>query len=152
MLVILLRKNEAYLAYQDKRETTGQSHKLNISELNINKNKDLSIITVGGSSTNFGSTKSKKKFSIYSKRDLRLVKMLCLIVLMFIIAWTPYAVVTLAAQFGSNIQAYINPYTTSLPALFAKTSSIYNPLIYTLNNKNTRRFFCLRCNEKVPVE
>ena len=60
---------------------------------------------------------------------------------MFVIAWTPYAAVTLAAQFGSNIEAYINPYTTSLPALFAKTSSIYNPLIYTLRNKEFRHFF-----------
>ena len=60
---------------------------------------------------------------------------------MFVVAWTPYAAVTFAAQFGSNIEAYINPYTTSLPALFAKTSSVYNPLIYTLSNKDFRRFF-----------
>ena len=152
LLVALLRKNEAYLAYQeDRNEKTNESH-LCLNELNLSNNKELPIITVERNSDNFASTKSRKNISIYSKRDIKLIKMVCLIVLMFVIAWTPYAVVTFAAQFGSNIEAYINPYTTSLPALFAKASSIYNPLIYTLNNKEIRRLFFFRCDGKVPGE
>ena len=148
LLVALLRKNEAYLAYQDRNEKTNESH-LCLNELNLSNNKELPIITVERNSDNFASTKSRKNISIYSKRDIKLIKMVCLIVLMFVIAWTPYAVVTFAAQFGSNIEAYINPYTTSLPALFAKASSIYNPLIYTLKNKEIRRLFFFGCDGKV---
>ena len=142
LIVRILRKNEIYLTYQFRSKSITSSQNTNLNSLNINlesslnqENKKLSTITVMSKiSQNF-------KNSISSKRELKLVKMVCIIVLMFVIAWTPYAVVTLAAQFGSNIEAYINPYTTSMPALFAKTSSIYNPIIYTLSNKDFRRFF-----------
>jgi hypothetical protein len=85
--------------------------------------------------------KVSRSSSICFKREVKLIKMVALIVIMFIIAWLPYAIVALVAQFGSNIERYINPFTTTLPALFAKTSSIYNPLIYTISNKEFRRFF-----------
>jgi hypothetical protein len=75
--------------------------------------------------------------------------MVSLIVLMYLVAWTPYAVVTLAAQLGSNINYYVNPYTTSLPALFAKASSVYNPIVYTINNKDFRRFFFSYFRKKI---
>ena len=140
LIIYLLRKSEIYLTYKIRNKSVSNS--TNINSLNIfvesslsRVNKKLSTITV--SSKYSGHLKS----SVYTKREIKLVKMVSLIVLMFVIAWTPYALVTLVAQFGSNIEAYINPYTTSLPALFAKTSSIYNPFIYTLSNKDFRRFF-----------
>jgi len=73
-----------------------------------------------------------------NRLETRLIKSIFLIVVTFCIAWTPYALVTLMAQFGSNAQLYINPFTTNLPALFAKLSSVYNPIIYILNNKKYR--------------
>ena len=60
---------------------------------------------------------------------------------MFCIAWFPYAIVTLLAQFGTNIQRYITPYTTAIPSLFAKLSSVYNPLIFILTNKKLKKFY-----------
>ena len=111
----------------------------------LSKNKKLAF-SVGKNLKNFNIKQLRNKGSIYSKREIKLVKIICLIVLIYIIAWTPYAAVTLASQFGSNIEAYINPYTTSMPALFAKTSSIYNPLIYTIYIKDFHRFFFQSCS------
>ena len=146
LIVILLRKNETYLTYQVRSEkncriSNAYMNSLYLSsELSLGKKKKLSIV-VGKSSETCSRKKSRNNSSIYFKREIKLVKMICLIILMFTISWTPYALVTFAAQFGSNIEAYINPYTTALPAFFAKTSSVYNPLVYTLSNKDFRRFF-----------
>ena len=151
MIVYLLRKNEIFLTYQlrnsslKKSQTTYLNSVNNLndeSSINQTENIKLSTITFSKYSGSFNSAVSTNyKRPVYLKREVKLIKMISIIVLMFVIAWTPYSVVTLAAQLGSNIEAYINPYTTSLPALFAKTSSVYNPLIYTLSNKEFRRFF-----------
>ena len=143
LIICLLRKNEIYLSYQIRNKTINSSQNIYPNSLyqngesSLNKNKKFSTSTI----RNFSEILNHSEGSIYSKKEIKLVKMISLIVLMFLIAWTPYAVITLAAQFGSNIEAYINPYTTSLPALLAKTSSVYNPLIYTLSNKEFRKFF-----------
>lgn len=77
------------------------------------------------------------------KKEMRVARMIALIVLAFVLAWLPYALVTLFAQFGplEQLDRYITPYTTSLPALFAKLSSVYNPVLYTLTNSDCLRFF-----------
>lgn len=77
------------------------------------------------------------------KKEMRVARMIALIVLAFVLAWLPYALVTLFAQFGpvELLDRYITPYTTSLPALFAKLSSVYNPVLYTLTNSDCLRFF-----------
>ena len=140
LIIYLLRKSEIYLTYKIRNKSVTSS--TNLNSLNINVESSLNHVNKKQSTITIGSKYSGNlKNSVYSKREIKLVKMVSLIVLMFVVAWTPYAVVTLAAQFGSNIESYINPYTTSLPALFAKTSSIYNPFIYTLSNKDFRRFF-----------
>lgn len=72
--------------------------------------------------------------------DLKLIKTLLLMIVIFCVAWAPYAIITLIAQFGSHISNYITPYTTSLPALFAKISTFMNPLIYSLRDKNCRDY------------
>lgn len=74
-------------------------------------------------------------------KQVKLLKAIIVIILMFCIAWFPYAIVTLLAQFGTNIQRYITPYTTAIPSLFAKLSSVYNPLIFILTNKKLKKFY-----------
>lgn len=46
----------------------------------------------------------------------------------FLFAWTPYAVVSLYAVIGRPDK--VSPLVATLPALFAKTSACYNPVIY----------------------
>lgn len=55
----------------------------------------------------------------------------------FIAAWSPYAVVSMWAAFG-HIEA-IPPLAFAIPAMFAKSSTIYNPIIYLMLRPNFRR-------------
>jgi len=81
-----------------------------------------------------------KPYSILAV-NLRVLKMIILNIILFCIAWLPYCIVTLYGQFGSDIENYVTPFTTSLPGLFAKLSSIYNPVLYVLTNKKCVNYF-----------
>lgn len=103
-------------------------------------------ITINGATSNINSTNTNtndlenSQFS-FKKRQLKVLRTILLHITFFCIAWVPYATIALLAQFGSNIESYITPYTTSLPGILAKTSSIYNPILYTLNNKECMIYF-----------
>lgn len=55
----------------------------------------------------------------------------------FLAAWSPYAVVSMWAAFGDFDN--IPPLAFAIPALFAKSSPLYNPLVYLLLKPNFRR-------------
>jgi len=54
--------------------------------------------------------------------------MVGVMIIAFIVAWTPYAIFALIEQFGPS--SLISPGMAVLPALIAKSSICYNPLIY----------------------
>lgn len=58
----------------------------------------------------------------------------------FFAAWSPYAVVSMWAAFG-RIEN-IPPLAFAMPAMFAKSSTIYNPIIYLMLRPNFRRGMC----------
>ncbi|XP_050428171.1 rhodopsin, GQ-coupled-like isoform X2 [Adelges cooleyi] len=58
------------------------------------------------------------------------------LIALFMISWTPYAVVTAIGQFGD--QQLITPWISALPALCAKASVVYNPIIYGLTHPHFR--------------
>jgi len=95
--------------------------------------------------------KTKENKNLFSdfflKRETQAARNSILIILLFCIAWTPYAVITLIAQFGTNIENYINPYSTSFSAIIAKLPAISDPLIYTLSNKGFRTYFKTVCKK-----
>lgn len=68
------------------------------------------------------------------RREIQATKTVLIFVGVFCISWLPYAVIVLFAHFGTDIEEHVTPLTASLPALFAKTSTVFNPLIYTLTN------------------
>ncbi|XP_072305101.1 opsin-5-like [Eucyclogobius newberryi] len=55
----------------------------------------------------------------------------------FLAAWTPYAAVAMWAAFGDAL--LVPPTAFALAALFAKSSTIYNPLVYLLCKPNFRQ-------------
>lgn len=55
------------------------------------------------------------------------IRMSLVMVLAFIFAWTPYAAVTLYSSFVAHD---VSPTVAVIPAMFAKTSTLYNPIIY----------------------
>lgn len=58
----------------------------------------------------------------------------------FFTAWSPYAVVSMWAAFGHIDN--IPPLAFAMPAMFAKSSTIYNPIIYLMLRPNIRRVMC----------
>lgn len=58
----------------------------------------------------------------------------------FLGAWTPYAVVAMWAAFGDATQ--VPPTAFALAAIFAKSSTIYNPMVYLLCKPNFRECLC----------
>lgn len=58
----------------------------------------------------------------------------------FFAAWSPYAVVSMWAAFGHIDN--IPPLAFAMPAMFAKSSTIYNPIIYLTLRPNIRRVMC----------
>lgn len=81
------------------------------------------------------------KNNFFFKREIRVSKTILTFVGFFCLTWFPYAIVLLVAQFASNREHFITPLSASLPALFAKFSTVANPIIYTLHYKECKLFF-----------
>lgn len=60
-----------------------------------------------------------------------------LISLGFVVCWSPYAVVSLWSIFHDS--GSIPPEVSLLPCMFAKSSTVYNPLIYYIFSQSFRR-------------
>lgn len=61
------------------------------------------------------------------RAKVKTIRMSLAMVLAFLVAWTPYAIVSLHSSFIAND---LPPAFTTLPAMFAKLSTFYNPFIY----------------------
>nr|QYF06627.1 rhabdomeric opsin [Dactylobiotus sp.] len=70
------------------------------------------------------------------ENDIRAAATCAVIVLLFCLAWLPYATVALLGTFGRS--DLVTPYASSLPALFAKSSAVYNPIVYAVMNQRFR--------------
>lgn len=87
--------------------------------------------------------------------EMRIAKVAFTIFFLFVCSWTPYAVVTMTVAFGNRfvylnslisitnlfllLMIYFNrdaltPFSTMLPALFAKTVSCIDPWVYAINH------------------
>ncbi|XP_075045630.1 visual pigment-like receptor peropsin [Mixophyes fleayi] len=64
-------------------------------------------------------------------------KMSVVMIVMFLVAWSPYSIVCLWSSFGDPRQ--ISPAMAIIAPLFAKSSTFYNPCIYVIANKKFRR-------------
>ncbi|XP_039858645.1 green-sensitive opsin-like isoform X2 [Simochromis diagramma] len=70
------------------------------------------------------------------KAEKEVTRMCVLMVMGFLVAWTPYA--SFAGWIFMNKGASFSALTAALPAFFAKSSALYNPVIYVLMNKQFR--------------
>ncbi|CAG7707106.1 unnamed protein product, partial [Allacma fusca] len=69
--------------------------------------------------------------------DLKTAKVTFAIIICFLTAWGPYALVSLIGQFGGE-GSQVSRLGTALPGIFAKTSVIFNPFVYALSHPNFR--------------
>jgi hypothetical protein len=76
----------------------------------------------------------KKRFAIEWQITMNSI----VIIIAFCLAWLPYGLISMFAQFSENREQFVTPHTTILPVLFAKTSVVLNPVIYFLRNQKFR--------------
>ncbi|XP_077580357.1 opsin-5-like [Stigmatopora nigra] len=72
-----------------------------------------------------------------SSIQIIIIKLSVAVCIGFFVAWSPYALVSMWASFG-NIED-IPPLAFAMPAMFAKSSTIYNPVIYLMLRPNFRK-------------
>lgn len=68
-----------------------------------------------------------------AKGEIRVALMVVLIVLTFLVSWLPYA--SLAMLVVCNPDVQIHPLLGTVPVYLAKSSTVYNPIIYIYLNK-----------------
>ena len=79
--------------------------------------------------------KSLKKMSANEKAQKRVNIMVGFMITAFIVAWTPYSIVSLMETFAEESGGFqISPGAATIPSLFAKGSIVFNPLIYGVFN------------------
>lgn len=65
--------------------------------------------------------------------EVQVACMVVVMVLVFLLTWLPYAAMALAVVIDSSL--YIDPIITAIPVYLAKSSSVYNPIIYVFMNR-----------------
>nr|XP_045612178.1 parapinopsin-like [Procambarus clarkii] len=85
-----------------------------------------------------------------ARAEKRVAMMVLVMVVTFLAAWTPYSVITLIMAFGNPL--LVTPGAAVAPAICAKSSCLYNPIIYVGLNTQFRsawsRLLC--CREEGP--
>ncbi|XP_051548502.1 parietopsin [Myxocyprinus asiaticus] len=77
-------------------------------------------------------------------------QMVLAMIIAFFICWLPYTAISVVVVVAPEI--YIPPLVATMPMYFAKTSPIYNPIIYFLTNKRFREasLEILSCGRYIP--
>ncbi|KAG8135459.1 hypothetical protein E2320_008479, partial [Naja naja] len=80
------------------------------------------------------------------KPERQVARMVVIMILAFLICWTPYAAFSILVTSHPSIE--LDPRLAAIPAFFSKTATVYNPVIYVFMNNQFRK--CLirlfRCN------
>ncbi|XP_044146948.1 vertebrate ancient opsin-like [Bufo gargarizans] len=77
-------------------------------------------------------------------REQRVLIMVIVMVVCFLICWLPYGIMALIATFGTP--GLIPPSASIIPSILAKSSTVYNPIIYIFLNKQFYRCFIALLN------
>lgn len=67
----------------------------------------------------------------------------------FFVCWLPYTALSVVVVVDPEL--YIPPIVATMPMYFAKTSPVYNPIIYFMSNKQVRvntEFFAVLFTER----
>ncbi|CAF0958412.1 unnamed protein product [Didymodactylos carnosus] len=75
----------------------------------------------------------------FRRTEIRATRNVVFIVIMFCLAWGPYALMALLVQFG--LRNWVNAYNTSILGIFTKTAACTNPMIYALSLTSFRDEF-----------
>lgn len=67
------------------------------------------------------------------RMEVHVARMVVVMVLAFLLTWLPYAAVALSAVVDSSL--HIHPLVATVPVVLAKSSTVYNPIIYIFMNR-----------------
>ncbi|XP_035533846.1 opsin-3-like [Morone saxatilis] len=83
------------------------------------------------------------------RREFHILFMVVTAVVCYLLCWMPYGVVAMMATFGQP--GVISPVASVVPSLLAKSSTVINPVIYILMNKQFYRCFLIlfRCKHQL---
>ncbi|XP_063818081.1 opsin-VA-like [Pseudophryne corroboree] len=86
------------------------------------------------------------------KPEKEVTRMVVIMILAFLICWSPYAAFSILVTANPSIE--LDPRLSAIPAFFAKTASMYNPVIYVFMNKQFRRCLLqmMHCSNLEPKE
>ncbi|XP_063074194.1 melanopsin-A-like [Engraulis encrasicolus] len=70
------------------------------------------------------------------QNDWKMAKVALIVILLYVISWSPYSCVALMAFAGHTDK--LTPYIHSVPAVIAKASAIHNPIIYAITHPKYR--------------
>ena len=68
--------------------------------------------------------------------EMRIAKIALMNVTLWVAMWTPYASIVMQGAFGD--QSTITPLSTVIPALAAKSASIWNPIVFAMSHPKYR--------------
>uniref|UniRef100_A0A8C3I260 G-protein coupled receptors family 1 profile domain-containing protein n=1 Tax=Chrysemys picta bellii TaxID=8478 RepID=A0A8C3I260_CHRPI len=75
-------------------------------------------------------------------REQHVLIMVVVMVICFLLCWLPYGIMALIATFGKP--GLITPSASIIPSVLAKSSTVYNPVIYIFLNKQVSKVISLR--------
>ncbi|XP_042348450.1 parapinopsin a [Plectropomus leopardus] len=70
--------------------------------------------------------------------EVQVARMIVVMVLAFLVTWLPYAAMALAVILDPSLN--INPIIATIPVYLAKSSTVYNPIIYIFMNRQFRGY------------
>ncbi|XP_037336562.2 parapinopsin-like [Pungitius pungitius] len=70
--------------------------------------------------------------------EVQVARMIVVMVLAFLVTWLPYAGMALAVILDSTL--HIDPVIATIPVYLAKSSTVYNPIIYIFMNRQFRGY------------
>ncbi|XP_061687557.1 parapinopsin b [Syngnathoides biaculeatus] len=87
-----------------------------------------------------------------AKAELKVASMVVIMVLTFLINWMPYAALSMLVVYNPHVQ--ISPLVATVPVYLAKSSTVYNPIIYIYYNKQFRKYAVpfLLCGKEPRLE
>ncbi|KAM5193767.1 melanopsin-B-like [Mantella aurantiaca] len=113
----------------------------------------LAIRSTSRNVQKLGSCGRQSYMSSTMKNEWKMAKIAFVIITVYVLSWSPYACVTLIAWAGHGKS--LTPYSKTVPAVIAKASAIYNPIIYGIIHPKYRETIhksipCLRFLIKLP--
>lgn len=71
-----------------------------------------------------------------AKSEMKVAYMVILMVVTFLLSWLPYAGLAMLVVFKPEVE--IHPLVGTVPVYLAKSSTVYNPIIYIYLNTQVR--------------